>query len=230
MSDFSIQAAGDACLTVEYPPALDEALALRCAAIARAVRARKVNGIRDIVATFHTVAVHFDPRLVSGPALEAILRDCEGAPLPADASIGSIIEVPVRYGGEFGPDLASVAAFGNCSPDEVVRLHSAPVYRVFMLGFLPGFAYMGQVDRRIAAPRLDAPRTHVPAGSVAIAGQQTAIYPLDSPGGWQIIGRTSLPLFSRDLADPFLFHPADRVKFVPVIDAPIEGLEATCRS
>jgi KipI family sensor histidine kinase inhibitor len=216
MHDFRIVAAGDACLTLEYAPAIDEALSLRCAAIARMVQGREVSAIRDVVPTFHTVAVYFDPRRMSPRALERVLRECEAAPLPADAGTDRIIEVPVRYGGEFGPDLPAVAAFGGCTDEDVVRLHAGRLYRVFMLGFLPGFAYMGRVDERIAAPRLDTPRARVPAGSVAIAGRQTAVYPLDSPGGWQIIGHTSLPLFSPELPDPFSFHPADQVRFVPV--------------
>jgi inhibitor of KinA len=124
--------------------------------------------------------------------------------------------VPVQYGGEYGPDLPAVAAFGRCTEEEVVRLHAERVYRVFMLGFLPGFAYMGEVDRRIAAPRLDAPRAHVAAGSVGIAGRQTAVYPLDSPGGWQIIGRTNVEPFVARREQPFLFRSADRIQFVPV--------------
>jgi KipI family sensor histidine kinase inhibitor len=216
-------AVGDACLTVAYPPAIDESLSLRCAAIAQTVQARKAGGIRDVVPTFHTVAVYYDPRRISGGAVEALLRECVETPLPADTNTGRIVEVPVCYGGEFGPDLSAVAAFGGCTDDEVVRLHSAPLYRVFMLGFLPGFAYMGRVDERIAAPRLETPRTRVPAGSVAIAGQQTAVYSLESPGGWRIIGRTPLRLFAQDRPDPFLFHPADQVKFVPADAAAIEG-------
>jgi KipI family sensor histidine kinase inhibitor len=222
MSDFQIVAGGDACLAIEFPPAIDEALTLRCASIARDIGARHVAVIHDIVPTFHTVAVYFDPRRIHLGTLEALLRECAGAPAPADVSEGRIVEVPVRYGGEFGPDLPAVASFGRCTEGEVVRIHSARIYRVFMLGFLPGFAYMGHVDERIAAPRLETPRARVPAGSVAIAGQQTAVYPLDSPGGWQIIGRTSLTMFDRDRPDPFLLQSADRVKFVPVDEAGVE--------
>jgi inhibitor of KinA len=158
MSDFSVVAGGDACLILEYSPEIDEVLSLRCAAIAGAVRARKVSAIRDVVPTFHTVTVYFDPRQMSSGVLEAILRECERAPNPMDAGTGRIVEVPVRYGGELGPDLSAVAAFGGCSDVEVLRRHSALLYRVFMLGFLPGFAYMGRVDERIAAPRLTTPR------------------------------------------------------------------------
>ena len=216
MSDVLIASCGDACLTIEFPPAIEEGLSLRCAAIARAIRAQNVAAIRDVVPTFHTVAVHFDPLRIAQRTLEGILQACAAAPPASVAGGGRVIEVPVQYGGEFGPDLQAVATFGGCTEEDVVRLHSDPVYLVFMLGFLPGFAYMGQVDERIAAPRLETPRVRVPAGSVAIAGRQTAIYPLDSPGGWQIIGRTPVRPFSPDSPTPFLFQPADRVKFVPV--------------
>jgi KipI family sensor histidine kinase inhibitor len=222
MGDFEIVAGGDACLAIVFPPAIDEILTLRCASIARAIESRHVAAIRDIVPTFHTVAVYFDPRLIHRGALETILQQCAGAPVPSDPSEGPVIEVPVRYGGTFGPDLPAVASFGGCTELEAARLHSARLYRVFMLGFLPGFAYMGQVDERIAAPRLDTPRARVTAGSVAIAGRQTAIYPVDSPGGWQIIGRTSLRMFDPDRPNPFLLQSADRVRFVPVDAAGIE--------
>jgi inhibitor of KinA len=222
MGDFQIVAGGDACLAIEFPPAIDETLTLRCASIAHAIRSRNVAAIRDIVPTFHTVAVYFDPRLIHRGTLETILQECGGATAPSDASEGRIIEVPVRYGGTSGPDLPAVASFGRCTELEAVRLHSARLYRVFMLGFLPGFAYMGQVDERIAAPRLDTPRARVAAGSVAIAGRQTAIYSLDSPGGWQIIGRTSVRMFDPDRPTPFLLQSADRVRFVPVDCAGIE--------
>src|SRR5205814_9646705 len=132
----------------------------------------------------------------------------------SDAGSGATLEIPVHYGGEDGPDVASVADFGACSEADVVRLHTAPEYRVYMLGFLPGFAYLGSVDRRIAMPRLDTPRVRVKAGSVGIAGIQTGIYPCDSPGGWRIIGRTDVVTFDPAKSVPFLFNPGQRVKFV----------------
>lgn len=219
MSDFRIGASGDACLTIDFPPAVDELIAVRCAAIARAVRSRNIAAVYDVVPTFHTVAVHFDVRRIEHATLTAILRECAKMTEPSTMHNRDVIDVPVCYGGEWGPDLSSVAAFAQCTETDVVRLHSNRLYRVFMLGFLPGFAYMGIVDELIAAPRLQTPRTQVPAGSVAIAGKQTAVYPLSSPGGWQIIGRTLLQPFTPDRSDPFLFQPADRVRFVPITSA-----------
>ena len=126
------------------------------------------------------------------------------------------IQIPVKYGGAFGPDLADVARFGNVTEEEVVRLHTAVTYRVFMLGFVPGFAYMGSVDPRIAAPRRSSPRKAVPMGSVGIAGVQTGIYPSQMPGGWQLIGRTTVRPFDVSRPQASLFKPGDMVRFVPV--------------
>ena len=128
------------------------------------------------------------------------------------------------YGGDLGPDLPSVAAFARLSPDEVVGAHAALDYRVFMLGFVPGFAYMGTLDSRIAAPRHPTPRLRVPAGSVGIAGQQTGIYPMETPGGWQLVGRTPIRPFDLSRPVPFLFKAGDRVRFVPIARAEFERL------
>lgn len=216
MSGFRIAAVGDASLVLEFPPSIDETMAVRCAAIAERVRARRVAAVIDVVPTFHTVAVSFDPLLMARAALERVVRECGESVGGADVADGRIVEVPVRYGGDKGPDLPSVAAFAGCSEAEVVRFHSGKLYRVYMFGFLPGFAYLGTVDERIAAPRLPTPRPRVAAGSVAIAGAQTGVYPFESPGGWQIVGNTALQMYAPDREEPFLFRPADRVRFVPV--------------
>ena len=126
------------------------------------------------------------------------------------------LEIPVHYGGASGLDLESVAATLALSPRDVIRLHSEREYTVYMMGFTPGFPYMGILNERLTLPRMSTPRTHVPAGSVAIAGSQTGIYPLDSPGGWHILGWTPLKLFDPTSENPFLFAPGDVVKFIPI--------------
>jgi KipI family sensor histidine kinase inhibitor len=220
MSDGRILTAGDSCLIVEFASVIDPAVSGRCAAMASAIRARHVVGVRDVVPAYNTVAVHFDPLQLQPEKVVALFDQAERAGADMAAQPSAIVDIPVVYGGESGPDLAGVASFGNCSEEEVVRLHSESVYHVYMLGFLPGFAYMGPVDPRIAAPRLATPRVKVPAGSVGIAGRQTGVYPLDSPGGWQIIGRTDVTLFSPTQANPFLLRPGDQVRFVPVDSRP----------
>ena len=127
-------------------------------------------------------------------------------------------EVPVRYGGASGPDLETVADSKGISASDVIRIHSAREYTVYMMGFTPGFPYLGTLDGRLVMPRLETPRTLVRAGTVAIAGSQTGIYPLDSPGGWHLIGWTPLKLFDPARDSPFLFAPGDFVKFIPVED------------
>jgi inhibitor of KinA len=123
------------------------------------------------------------------------------------------VSVPVCYDGPYGPDLADVAAFGKCSVDEVIVLHLRLEYRVFVVGFVPGFAYMAPVDPRIAAPRRASPRLKVPAGSVAVAAGQTGVYPAETPGGWNLIGRCPVKPYDAERVEPFLFHPGDRVRF-----------------
>ena len=139
-----------------------------------------------------SVTIYFDPLNVDAAWLEAEVRACAGSLDVEDAAEGAVVDVPVCYGGDLGPDLGDVAAFAGCSEAEVIDLHAGREYRVYMVGFVPGFAYMAEVEPRIAAPRRASPRTAVPAGSVAIAGGQTGVYPAVTPGGWNIIGRTAL--------------------------------------
>lgn len=209
-----LREAGDAALLLELDEVIDPAVNARAIAAAAAMRERSISGVRDVVATYRSVAVYFDPLLVDLPALQAELT--RAADISASASSGRRLEVPVVYGGDYGPDLADVAAFAGLRPHQVVGRHAGTEYRVYMLGFLPGFAYMGTVPREIAMPRRTTPRLRVEGGSVGIAGAQTAIYPRPSPGGWQIIGRTGMQVFDPGAAPPALFAPGDRVRFVPV--------------
>ena len=207
-----IRDAGDSALLLELEPVVDPAVNARAIAIAAAIAAGRFDGVRDVVPTYRSVAVHFDPLTTDvGRLRESMAR---AAATPPAARKGSLIEVPVNYGGEDGPDLEEVAAFARLTPGDVIDRHCASEYHVFMLGFLPGFAYMGSVDERIAAPRKATPRTRIPAGSVGIAGRQTGIYPRPSPGGWQLIGRTSLQVFDAAREPASLFAAGDRVRFV----------------
>jgi len=165
------------------------------------------------VPAYSSLAVIYDPTLID---FGGVKRAVEGVEASAESFEGELVEIPVVYGGEYGPDLEFVAKHSGLSVDEVIEIHSKPVYRVYFLGFLPGFAYLGGMDERIAAPRLERPRLKVPSGSVGIAGKQTGIYPIESPGGWRLIGRTPLRLFNPEKEPPTLLQPGDRVKFVPV--------------
>jgi KipI family sensor histidine kinase inhibitor len=214
MSFFRIAKLGDSCVSVQFAQAIDLGVNARCIALAATVESRALRGVRDVVPSYNAVTLHFDPLAADGGALITELRRLADAVSQPPAAESRTIEIPVRYGGESGPDLAAVAEFAECSEAEVVRLHTTSPYRVYMLGFLPGFAYMGSVDHRIAMPRLNTPRARVVGGSVGIAAEQTGIYPCDSPGGWRIIGRTSAKLFDAMRADPFLLKAGDSVTFV----------------
>ncbi len=207
---------GDSSLSLEFEEKIDPVVNARCVAIAASLEQRSRRGIRDVVATFNAVTVHFDPLEIDRKSLAAELSVLGAADVAGRESDAEPVAIHVEYGGDAGPDLAAVAAFGNCSEADVIRLHSGAEYRVYMLGFLPGFAYMGSVDPRIAMPRLDTPRMRVAGGSVGIAGAQTGVYPCETPGGWRIIGRTSSRMFDPSRVNPFLLRAGDRVKFVVV--------------
>lgn len=207
---------GDTGLTVEFGDAIDPAINERVLAFARAVEGLRLPGVSEVVPTYRSATVYFDPVVVDAGALAERLRGLAGG-LPAlEPRAPRIIEIPVAYGGEFGPDLPDVADRAGLSADAVVTLHGSVEYRVYMLGFSPGFPYLGKVPDAIAVPRLAEPRARVAAGSVGIAGSQTGIYPHESPGGWRLLGRTPLRLYDPARARPFLLAAGDRVRFVAI--------------
>lgn len=216
MSDVRIVAAGDAALLIELASVIDPAVNDQAVELARSIRERDAPGIRDVVVGYASVTVYFDPLHVDPLDLEDRIRHMADD-FPRHPHVeGSPIDVPVCYGGEFGPDLTDVAAATGLSESEVITLHCGVPYRVYVVGFMPGFAYMASVDPRLALPRRSTPRTRVPAGSVAIAAGQTGIYPVESPGGWHLLGRTQVKPYDPSRADPFLFRPGDRVRFRPI--------------
>ena len=227
MPPFTILPAGDAALVVQLPERIDPALNAWCVSLANRVSERLGPTVRDVVIGYCSVTVYFDPLGVDARWLDAeIQTEAERVDIDDRPAGGGVVDVPVRYGGDLGPDLEDVARFASCSPDEVVARHVEREYRVYLVGFVPGFAYMAEVDPTIAAPRRASPRTAVPAGSVAIAGGQTGIYPATTPGGWNIIGRTPLAPYDPERSEPFLFRPGDRVRFHPIarLEAPHQWL------
>jgi inhibitor of KinA len=213
VNTFRLVQAGDSAITVEFEERIDPAVNARAIALARSVSAARLIGVRDVVPTYRSVTIYFDPLRTDYAALVTRVEREAAVPAPQSVDQAAPIQIPVCYGGEFGPDLAGVAAYAGLSEREVVHLHTGRTYRVFMLGFVPGFAYLGTVDDRIAAPRHSTPRTRVATGSVGIAGGQTGVYPAETPGGWQIIGRTRLVPFDASRREPFRIKPGDRVRF-----------------
>jgi KipI family sensor histidine kinase inhibitor len=210
---------GEGAIAVELGDAVDADLNARVHALARAVSRRLGAQVVEVVPAYASLLVIFDPLRVPRERLERQLAALAGEVADVRAAPPRrVVRVPVCYGGELGPDLGEVARRTGLPPAEVVALHAAPVYRVYLLGFTPGFPYLGGMDRRIACPRLASPRLRVAPGSVAIGGEQTGIYPVESPGGWRVLGRTPLRLFdpAPGAKHPFLLAAGDGLRFVPV--------------
>jgi KipI family sensor histidine kinase inhibitor len=207
---------GDTLLLVEFAQAIDPEINERVVALADRLRERIGHAIRDVVPGYCAVGVHVDPLQTDLNALERVIRE-EAQQVLHSTPRGPVrvVEIEVRYGGADGPDLNAVAEWARCTAAQVIERHTSRTYRVYMLGFVPGFAYLGSVDSSIAAPRHRVPRDRVPAGSVGIAGEQTGVYPISTPGGWQLIGRTSAVMFDSARPQPSLLLPGDLVRFVP---------------
>ncbi|HEY8062899.1 MAG TPA: 5-oxoprolinase subunit PxpB [Gemmatimonadales bacterium] len=213
---------GDTALVIRVGTQIDEPTRRRVRAIARVLEDARIPGAADVVPGFTTVTVHYDPARVHAPDDPALApydlmhRHISSVleSVVDDALIdGASVEIPICYGGEFGPDLEHVASYTGLSEAGVIDLHSTAEYRVHLLGFLPGFPYLGGMDPRLATPRRGTPRTTVPAGSVGIGGAQTGVYPLESPGGWQLIGRSPVILFDPLRSPPTLLAAGDLVRF-----------------
>ncbi len=216
---------GDSALLVELGDKIDSAVNQRVHALNALLQANSIAGIIETVPAYCTLLIHYDPLLLTFDQVILWVRD---KLTQVDDSLNRKprqLEVPTRYGGASGPDLEAVAVSKGISAADVVRIHSEREYTVYMMGFTPGFPYLGTLDERLIMPRMETPRTLVKAGTVAIAGSQTGIYPLDSPGGWHLIGWTPLKLFDPISESPFLFTPGDIVKFTPLeSDSKLSGI------
>lgn len=205
---------GDSALLVQLGEEVDITINQRVHALAALLNISPLHGVVETVPAYTTLLVHYDPLILSNAEIHEWLRGKLYQIEDATLRKPRLLVVPVRYGGEYGVDLQFIADYHQLHVEDVIRIHGEKTYTVYMMGFTPGFPYMGKLDDAIVAPRLETPRTYVPAGTVAIAGSQTGIYPIDSPGGWRLIGRTSLQLFDSKSESPFWFSPGDEVRFV----------------
>ncbi|MGF1527252.1 MAG: 5-oxoprolinase subunit PxpB [Candidatus Competibacterales bacterium] len=207
---------GDTALTVEFGTCIDAALNARVLALQDQVAAAAIPGVVETVPTFRSLTIYYDPVQLRG----AQLRETVDSLLEEDAAPPVVSHwrctLPVCYRGDWGPDLMEVAAATRLDPEEVIQRHQQPIYRVYMIGFVPGFPYLGDLDPALVLPRRSEPRVRIPAGSVAIASTLTAVYPLESPGGWHLIGHCPVTLFDLAFEPPALLGPGDEVVFRPV--------------
>jgi inhibitor of KinA len=221
---YKLYSLGDQAITIELGDEIDESINRKCLSLAECLGEQKINGVKDIVPAYCTVTVIYDAVEVAKAfhvssaylyMLERIHQVIDGCNWK-ESSAGRKITIPVCYDEAFALDIDHLASTKNISKDEVIHQHCSKPYRVYMLGFLPGFGYMGKVNEMIAMPRKDKPHLKVGAGSVGIAGYQTGIYPLASPGGWNIIGRTPLKLFDAGSLEPCLLKAGDEIIFQPI--------------
>jgi len=209
---------------VEFENVVSIEVNSRVRTLGLALESARVPGLIEVVPTYRSLGVQFDPLATSGAVLQGQIEGVLARMNPADLPPPRLVELPTVYGGEYGPDLPFVAEHTDLPEAEVIRLHSEATYHVYMIGFSAGFAYLGGLPERLHTPRLPSPRTRTPKGSVAIGGSQTGAYPADTPGGWRIIGRTPVELFDPRREPPTPMLPGDQVRFVPI--GPAEYLRA----
>ena len=217
-----VRALGDSAVLVEFGDKIDPLINQQVYRLDAWLKADTLAGVLEFIPAYTSLVIQYDSgRLNVSEALAWLNHKIKSCPKENNSS-QKLIEVPVVYGGKAGVDLSAVAAAHQLSDEEAIQIHSQNEYTVAMMGFTPGFAYLSGMDSRLSTPRLSSPRTQVPAGSVGIAGVQTGIYSIESPGGWQLIGRTALTLFDPLNQEPFLFSPGDKVRFIPISPAEAE--------
>lgn len=217
--------AGDRALVIEFGNEISEEINAKVRSMTIAIEKENIDGIIEITPTYRSLTVHYNPLKISYYCLLDHFKSLENRLGKINIPLPEIIEIPIFYGGETGPDIFSVAEHNSISTNEVIDIHSSKEYLVYMLGFTPGFPYLGGMDEKIATPRLENPRTKIQKGSVGIAGSQTGIYPADSPGGWQIIGKTPVNLYDAYRDIPILLNSGNYIKFIPISQEHYDEIE-----
>ncbi len=220
-----ILCSGDKAAVIEFGNSITEDINMKVRSMMIALEESKYDFITEMVPTYRSLLVNYNPLKINYSKLEDILRETENKLSHINIPSPNIIEIPVCYSDEYGKDLVNVASYNKLTKDEVINIHTKRKYLIYMIGFTPGFAYLGGMDEKIATPRLSKPRIKINAGSVGIAGAQTGIYPVESPGGWQIIGRTPIRLFDKQKENPFLLEAGNYIKFVNISKKEYEKIE-----
>ena len=223
----TISPVGDRAISIDFGQVIDPKINRHIRQTIERIKELQLEGIIELVPTYCALLVEYDAMLYSYSEICNIIEPTlEEGMTNTTNELVTVVEVPTVYGGEFGPDLRFVASHNHLSEDEVISIHSGTDYLVYMLGFIPGFTYLGGMDPRIATPRLSSPRTLIPAGSVGIAGEQTGTYPSDSPGGWQIIGRTPVTMYDMSKAQVALLNAGDYVRYVPIDESEFHRIKS----
>jgi KipI family sensor histidine kinase inhibitor len=218
--------AGDRALVIEFGDSIEDQVNSKIRSLTLAIESEGIIGIIETIPTYRSLMVIYEPMIIELEELIDKLKLIEAKMDKMKLPDAKVIEIPTLYGGEYGPDIEFVADHNKISSEEVIKIHTSREYLIYMIGFTPGFPYLGGMNDKIAAPRLQVPRTKIPVGSVGIAGEQTGIYPIESPGGWQLIGRTPVKLYDPYRKDPVLLNAGDYIKFVQIDEMEYKNIEA----
>lgn len=216
MEYVKIRPAGDRALVAEFENRIDESVNDRVHALAEFLKGQNLEGIVEVQPTFRSLMIYYDPLRISFREIQEAARRAGSAADPAAKKKRRILQIPCCYGARFGQDLADLERHTGLDRDEIIAIHSSVDYKIYMMGFLPGFVYLGGMDERICMPRLENPRVKIQPGAVGIGGNQTGVYPVASPGGWRLIGGTPVDFYDPFRADPILCRAGEYIRFLPI--------------
>jgi len=217
--------AGDSAIVVEFGDEIEKQVNSKIRSLTVAIERDGIVGINETIPTYRSLMVIYDPMIIDLNELISVLKSIISRMDELKLPEAKVIEIPTLYGGQYGSDIEFVAEHNKISVDEVIKIHTSVEYLIYMIGFTPGFPYLGGMSDKIEAPRLQNPRTKIPLGSVGIAGKQTGIYPVESPGGWQLIGRTPVKLYDPYRNEPVLLNAGDYIKFVQIDEKEYKNIE-----
>ena len=216
MQQEKIYAEGDSSLLIVFGNVISPEINSRISAVVQLLRMQHIKGVIDLIPSYSALLINYNPQVIGFSEIKSRVEAILSMDVKAESRSKTVVEIPVLYGGDYGPDLQTIADHAGLTPEEVIKIHASRDYLIYMLGFLPGFCYLGGLDERIHTPRLASPRIRIREGSVGIGGNATGIYPMDSPGGWQLMGMTPVKTFDPNREVPILLEAGQYIRFIPI--------------